>query len=106
MRTLVLSDDEALLKDIMFTDVISVPPDETEEEVAADIFKYDIPAMPVQDEHGRLLGIITVDDAFDVIEEDTSSTKTRRRVLAAIGITVASLAFLALYTFVLLQFLS
>ncbi len=106
LRTLVLSDDDALLKDIMFTDVISVPPDETEEEVAADIFKYDIPAMPVQDEHGRLLGIITVDDAFDVIEEDTSSTKTRRRVLAAIGITVASLAFLALYTLVLLQFLS
>ena len=36
--------------------------------MAADIFKYDIPAMPVVDEHGILLGIVTT-DAWEAIEE-------------------------------------
>lgn len=103
LRTLVLTDDKAPIKDIMFDEVISATPNETEEEVAADIFKYDIPAMPVKDEHGKLLGIITVDDAYDVIEEDTSSSKTQKRVLTIIGIVIASLLFLTLYTFALLQ---
>lgn len=103
LRTLVLTDDSTIIKDIMFTDVISVPPTETEEEVAADIFKYDIPAMPVKDEHGKLLGIITIDDAYDVIEEDTNSAKLRRRVLAGVGIGVGSILFLVLYTAVLVR---
>ena len=103
LRTLVLTDDKTLIKEVMFDEVISATPNETEEEVAADIFKYDIPAMPVKDEHGKLLGIITVDDAYDVIEEDTSSTKTQKSILAIAGIVVASLLFLALYTFALLQ---
>jgi CBS domain-containing protein len=105
LRTLVLIDDSALIKDIMYQDMMSVSPEETEEDVSADIFKYDLPAMPVVDESGRLLGIVTSDDAYDVIEEDTNSGKTRTRVLAAIGITGASLLFLVLYTLVLIQIL-
>ena len=103
LRTLVLTDDAKPVGDVMYDDVISVPPDEVEEDVAADIFKYELPAMPVVDEHGVLLGIVTVDDAWDAIEEDVSGDKTKTTVLKALGIGVASVLFLALYTLVLFQ---
>ena len=65
VRTLVLNDDDALMGDIMYTDIISVTPDEPEEDAVEDIFKYELTAMPVVDEREVLLGIITVDDAWD-----------------------------------------
>ena len=102
LRTLVL-DDARPVRDVMFDDVISATPDETEEDVAADIFKYELPAMPVVDEHGVLLGIVTVDDAWDAIEEDVSGDKTKATLLKVLGGLVASILFLALYTLVLLQ---
>ena len=60
--------------------------------MAADIFKYDLPAMPVVDEHGVLLGIVTVDDAWDAIEEDVSGDKTKTTVLKALGIGAAAVS--------------
>ena len=95
LRTLVLTDDARPVRDVMFDDVISATPDETEEDVAADIFKYELPAMPVVDEHGVLLGIVTV--------EDVSGDKTKATLLKVLGGLVASILFLALYTLVLLQ---
>lgn len=103
LRTLVLTDDAKLVGDVMYDDVISVPPDETEDDVAADIFKYELPAMPVVDEHNMLLGIVTVDDAWDAIEDDVSSDKTKAATLKIIGIVIAGALFLSLYTLVLLQ---
>lgn len=103
LRTLVLTDDARPVRDVMFDDVISATPDETEEDVAADIFKYELPAMPVVDERGVLLGIVTVDDAWDAIEEDVSGDKTKATLLKVLGGLVASILFLALYTLVLLQ---
>ncbi len=79
MRTLVLAHRESQLKDIMYTEIISVPPDEDEEEVAADISKYDMVALPVVDESGRMLGLVTVDDAMEVMEESTESEKSTSR---------------------------
>ncbi|MEG0374710.1 MAG: CBS domain-containing protein [Raoultibacter sp.] len=103
LRTLVLTDDSTPIKDVSYEDIISVSPNETEEEVAADIFKYDIPAMPVVDEHGMLLGIVTVDDAWDAIEEDVSGDKNRKLgVKIAVGAVIA-VVVLALYTLVLFQ---
>ena len=64
---------------------------------------YELPAMPVVDEHGVLLGIVTVDDAWDAIEEDVSGDKTKATLLKVLGGLVASILFLALYTLVLLQ---
>ena len=68
----------------MYDDLITATPDETEEDVSADIFKYDLTAMPVVDEHGTLLGIVTVDDAWDAIEDDVSSDKTKTSVWKAL----------------------
>lgn len=103
LRTLVLTDDGTPIKDVSYEDIISVSPNETEEEVAADIFKYDIPAMPVVDEHGMLLGIVTVDDAWDAIEEDVSSDKNRKLGLKIAGGALAMVLILALYTLILFQ---
>ena len=103
LRTLVLTDDGKAMHDIMYTDLITASPDETEDDVAADVFKYDLPAMPVVDERGKLLGIVTTDDAWDAIEDDVSSDKTKKNVLLGVGITVAAVLFLVLYTLVLFQ---
>ena len=103
LRTLVLTEDSTKMGAIMYKDVISATPDETEEEVSADIFKYELTAMPVVDEHGSLLGIVTVDDAWDAIEEDVSDEKKRSKTLMVVGIALAALLFLGLYTLILLQ---
>lgn len=105
LRTLVLTDDAKKLGDVMFTDLITAPPDETEDDVSADIFKYELPAMPVVDERGKLLGIVTIDDAWDAIEDDVKDDKTKHRVLVGVGVTVAAVLFLVLYTLALLQIL-
>ena len=103
LRTLVLTDDAKPIGSVMYKDLITATPDETEEDVSADIFKYELTAMPVVDEHGALLGIVTVDDAWDAIEEDVSDDKMHVNALMVVGIALAALLFLALYTLVLLQ---
>ena len=103
LRTLVLTDDAKPIGDVMFKDLITATPDETEEDVSADIFKYELTAMPVVDEHGELLGIVTVDDAWDAIEEDVSEDKRRMSAGAIVGIVMAGILFLGLYTLVLLR---
>ncbi|NTU89682.1 MAG: CBS domain-containing protein [Actinobacteria bacterium] len=70
MRTLVLANNNAVVGDLAFRDLITALPDDDQEEVADAISKYSILAMPVIDEEGKLLGIVTVDDALDVIEEE------------------------------------
>ena len=103
LRTLVLTDDSKVMHNIMYTDLITASPDETEDDVAADVFKYDLPAMPVVDERGKLLGIVTTDDAWDAIEDDVSGDKTKNSVLLGLGATAAAVLFLVLYTLVLFQ---
>ncbi len=105
MRTLVLSADDAHIGDIMYDEVITVAPDEEEDDVVADIFKYDIPAMPVVNEQGVILGIVTTEDAWDAIEEEAASEKRQMSVLKAIGITLGCLIVLFVYTMILMQIL-
>ena len=70
LRTLVLAQPDELLKDLACTDLITANPEEDQEEVAISIMKYDLLALPVVDENYRLLGIVTVDDALDVLQEE------------------------------------
>ena len=88
LRTLVLAQPSTVLSDIMFTDVITVDPNEDEDEVAADISKYDMVALPVVDESGHMLGLVTVDDAIEVIEdssEDEKAIDTFGKVVLAVA---------------------
>lgn len=103
LRTLVLATNDTQLKDIMFEEIITAFPEEEEEEVAADISKYDLLAMPVVDESGRMLGIVTVDDAMEVIEDDAEEGKTRWAWTQLIAVIVIFIIFLVPYTFVILQ---
>jgi Mg2+ transporter MgtE len=72
LRSLVLADNETSVFDLLTRDLITVAPDDDQEDVADAISKYDLLAMPVVDENGVLLGIVTVDDALDVLEEEHS----------------------------------
>lgn len=102
LRTLVLAAPETPLSEIMFTELITALPDESEDEVADDISKYNLLAMPVVDEHGKMLGIVTFDDALDVIEEDVEETRSENTTKLTLGI-IGGLVGLALYTFIVLQ---
>jgi len=70
IRTLLLAEDEAILEDIMESNVISVGTLEDQETVAQMFRKYAFLAMPVVDQENRLVGIVTVDDAMDVMQEE------------------------------------
>ncbi|MEE1055734.1 MAG: magnesium transporter [Acutalibacteraceae bacterium] len=72
MRTLLLSDDDDVVKDIMETNVIAVNTLDDKEEVANQFKKYDFLAIPVVDKEFRLVGIVTVDDAIDVMEDEVT----------------------------------
>jgi len=69
---LVISDDNLIGGDIMESDFISVNVYDDQEEVSDVFKKYDFLAIPVVDKEDRLVGIITVDDIIDVIEEENT----------------------------------
>lgn len=69
---LMLADTDVLISELMDTAVISVFTDDDREEVARTMSKYDFLAIPVVDRDMRLVGIVTVDDAMDVIREETT----------------------------------
>lgn len=72
LKELVLSSKTMLIEDIMETEVISVMTTD-DQEIIADIFKkYDFLSLPVVDHESRLVGIITIDDVVDVIEEEAT----------------------------------
>lgn len=104
LRTLVLAPDGSLLSNIMFDELITTLPETPEDEVAADISKYDLLAMPVVDEAGRLLGIVTVDDAMDVFEDDAEEGKTRWAWGQFAGTVVVFVVLMVPYSFALLHF--
>ena len=72
VKDLLLSDRDVLIKDIMETNVITVNTLDDKEEVVKQFDKYDVMALPVVDKENRLVGIITVDDAIDVLQEETT----------------------------------
>lgn len=72
LKEIILASPDTLLADITTTDIISVPSEMEQEEVAEILSRYDLYAIPVTDKQNRLLGIITIDDALDVIQEEAT----------------------------------
>ena len=72
IRSLILAQDDDKVSDIMDTNVVSVNTMDDQETVAEKFKKYDLTAMPVVDGENRLVGIVTVDDAIDVMEEEAT----------------------------------
>lgn len=72
VRTLLLAPEGARVDDLMERDVISAGTLEDQEDVARAMSRYDLLSLPVVDNEGRLVGVITVDDAMDVMEQETT----------------------------------
>ncbi|MGN0498450.1 MAG: magnesium transporter [Acutalibacteraceae bacterium] len=72
IKTLLLSDEDEIVSEIMEPNVISVNTLDDQEQVANKFNKYDFLAIPVVDGEKRLVGIVTVDDAIDVMQEETT----------------------------------
>lgn len=72
LKDLIFARPEVLVGDIMETDLICGHTLDDREDIAATITKYNVLALPIVDKENRLVGIVTVDDAMDVIEEETT----------------------------------
>ncbi len=72
IRTLILSEEDEVVSDVMEDNVISVGTLADQEDATAMFSKYDLTVLPVVDNETRLVGIITVDDALDVLETETT----------------------------------
>ena len=70
LRTLIVADRDATLGQLAYRDLVYVSPDEDQEDVTDEMTKYDLVAIPVCDENRHILGIVTFDDAMDVIAEE------------------------------------
>ena len=72
IRALILAPEDDTMEEIMEPNVISVTTQEDQESVAECFAKYDFTALPVVDGEGRLVGIVTVDDAIDVLTDEAT----------------------------------
>ncbi len=72
VKNLLLSDNAKIVSTIMEEDVISAKTSDDKEQVAQIMSKYDLYAMPVVDGENRVVGIITIDDVLDVLEEEAT----------------------------------
>jgi magnesium transporter len=72
LRDLLLRNDHEIVSDVMTTNVVHVRASDDQEDVARTISKYGLAAIPVVEADGRLVGIITIDDVVEVIQEEAS----------------------------------
>lgn len=78
LRELILAKPDARLADIMERDVVRMRVDEDREDVAQELARYNFIAMPIVDSDDRLVGIITHDDAMDVVQEEATEDAYRQ----------------------------
>lgn len=76
-KDLMTTDDDVLIRDLMETEIISVKTHTDKEEVAKLFTKYDFLALPVLDADGLMVGIVTFDDAMDVMVEEATEDITK-----------------------------
>ncbi|MCI1952367.1 MAG: magnesium transporter [Clostridiales bacterium] len=72
VKDLLLSNDDCPIEELMDEDIIKATTTDDREDVANNFSKYDLLSMPVVDKENRLVGIITVDDAMDVMEQEAT----------------------------------
>ena len=82
LRELLLAEDERQVADLMETDVITARTTEDQEEAVARMMRYDLLSLPVVDGEERLVGIVTVDDVMDVMEEEATEDFEKMAAMA------------------------
>ena len=85
LKDLIVASPEDIIEDIMFTKVIKVSTDTDREEVALILKELDLLAVPVTDTDGRIVGIVTIDDAIDILEEEAVEDQLDAAGLAGEG---------------------
>ena len=82
LRELLLAGDDQRVADLMETDVITAETTEDQEEAVARMMRYDFISLPVVDKEKRLVGIVTVDDVMDVMEEEATEDFEKMAAMA------------------------
>ncbi|MFR9293731.1 MAG: magnesium transporter [Turicibacter sanguinis] len=82
LKDLILSEDDMIIEDIMDTNLISVQTSVDQEEVAHLFKAYDLVTMPVVDKENRLVGMITIDDVVDIIEQENTEDFQKMAAMA------------------------
>ena len=82
IKEILLAKENCLISDLMETNIISVNTLEDQEEVAKKFDKYDLYALPVVDNENRLVGIVTVDDAINVLQDEAEEDFEKMAAMA------------------------
>lgn len=94
LRDLILANENTAVGEIMKTDLVSVTAEADQEEAARVIRDYDLIALPVVDTGGRLVGIVTHDDAVDIVEEEAQEDFEKMAGVTGHGVEVGDYDYL------------
>jgi len=97
LKSLIIADPDEKIEDIMDTNSPSLSILDTQEDAARQVAKYDTLALPVLDENDRLVGIVTYDDAMDVVEEETTEDFHKMAHIGKLATGVRDAAISVLY---------
>lgn len=97
LEHLVLADRDRSIKDIMQEETMAIPLSESPEYAAKQISKYDVVALPVVDESQRLCGIVTYDDAIDILQEEATEDFHHQASIGKISSDILSASWWLLY---------
>lgn len=97
LQTLILAQPNQKVADLIERDAHAVNVNEDQEVVAQSIAKYDVLALPVVDEDGRLVGIVTHDDAIDVIQEEATEDFHKAATVGKINVNMRDASIGLLY---------
>ncbi|MDN3638694.1 magnesium transporter [Simiduia curdlanivorans] len=98
LKQLILAKPDAIISELMHTDVVSVAVDEDQEKVAEIVRHYDLLAVPVLDEERQLVGIITYDDAMDAFVEEATEDAQKSASVATLGSSFKDISLARLFT--------
>jgi magnesium transporter len=85
LRDLILAKPTALVADLMQRDVITVRMDEPQEKVVEQLARFDFIAIPVVDDHARLVGIVTHDDVLDAVRQEATDEAQMSAAITPLG---------------------
>lgn len=97
LRDLILAEPDAQVSRLMKTRVIQVPAETDQEEVARLLRRYDLVALPVVDRTGRMVGVVTVDAALDIMEEEATEDVHRMGAVQPVAEPYLQAPFLTLF---------
>jgi magnesium transporter len=93
LRDLILGEPSAPIAIYMTDDVVKVRPDTDQEEVARTIAKYDLAAVPVVDDEGQMLGVVTVDDVVDIVIEEANEDAQKMAAVTPVDKSYLDISF-------------